>query len=49
MVAVGLPVWQLVHLYRLVGFGGWLPGMGLLLVLAGGVLAARAALRMTRS
>lgn len=48
VVAVSLPVWQLVHLYLLVGFGGWLPGMGLLLVVAGGVLAARAALRMRR-
>ena len=48
-VAVALPVWQLVHLYRLIGLGGWLPGIGLLLVLAGGLLAARAALRMTRS
>lgn len=42
LVAVGLPVWQVVHLVSLVGLQGWLPGPGLLLVLGGGVLAASA-------
>ena len=42
VVAVGLPVWQVVHLLSLVGLQGWLPGPGLVLVLGGGVLAASA-------
>lgn len=41
--AVGLPVWQLVHTLNLVGFAGWMPGPGIVLVLGGGVLAAVAA------
>lgn len=40
VVAVALPVWQVVHLLRLVGTSGWLPGPGLVLVVGGGVLAA---------
>lgn len=43
VVAVALPVWQLVHVLRLVGFGGWTPGPGMVLVVGGGVLAAVAA------
>lgn len=45
-VALALPVWQLAHLLRLVGFGGWMPGPGLVLVFTGGVLAALAAYRL---
>lgn len=43
VVAVVLPVWQVVHLLSLVGFTGWMPGPGLVLTLGGGVLAATAA------
>jgi hypothetical protein len=42
-VAVGLSLWQVVHLVSLVGFAGWMPGPGLVLTLGGGVLAATAA------
>jgi len=38
-VAVALPLWQVVHLYGLVGFEGWMPGPGLVLCFGGGVLA----------
>ena len=48
VVAVALPVWQVVHLLRLVGFEGWMPGPGLVLVLGGGVLAGVAAFRLLR-
>lgn len=47
-VAIILPSWQAVHLLRLVGFSGWLPGPGLVLVFGGGVLAATAARRLLR-
>jgi hypothetical protein len=40
VVAIALPVWQVIHMLRLVGTSGWLPGPGLVLVLGGGVLAA---------
>lgn len=43
-IAIALPLWQVVHLLGLVGFGGWLPGIGLLMTLGGGVAIARAAL-----
>lgn len=43
VVAVVLPVWQVVHLLNLVGFAGWMPGPGLVLTLGGGVLAATSA------
>ncbi len=43
LVAIVLPVWQVVHLLSLVGFAGWMPGPGLVLTLGGGVLAATAA------
>lgn len=46
LVAVALPVWQLVHVLNLVGTGGWTPGPGLVLVLGGGVLAGVATQRM---
>ena len=45
-VAVALPVWQLLRLYRLVQFQGWMPGPGLVLVFGGGVLAAVAARKL---
>lgn len=46
VVAVALPVWQLVHVLNLVGTGGWMPGPGLVLVFGGGVLAGVAVNRM---
>lgn len=46
VVAVGLPVWQVVHLLSLVGTSGWLPGPGLVLVVGGGCLAAVAVREM---
>ncbi len=45
-VAVALPIWQVGRLYRLVGFDGWMPGPGIVLVFGGGVLAAVAARRL---
>lgn len=47
-VAIGLPVWQLVRVFDKVGFGGWMPGPGLVLVLGGGVLAGVAAAQLYR-
>lgn len=47
LVAVGLPVWQVVRLLSLVGTSGWVPGPGLVLVFGGGVLAAVAVRRMS--
>ena len=46
VVAVALPVWQLVHVVSLVGTAGWMPGPGVVLVLGGGVLAGVAVNRM---
>lgn len=48
LVAVAVPVWQVVHVLTLVGTGGWVPGPGLVLVLGGGVLAASAAAQLFR-
>ena len=39
VLCVAIPVWQFVHVFSKVGMGGWLPGPGLVLTLAGGVLA----------
>lgn len=41
-IAIALPVWQVVHLLGTVGVRGWLPGIGLLMTLVGGVAIARA-------
>lgn len=48
LVAVGLPVWQIVRLLRLVGLSGWFPGTGLIVVLASGCLALLATYRIWR-
>lgn len=48
VVAVALPIWQVVHLLRLVGVGAWSPGPGLVLVFGGGVAAGVAAWRIHR-
>lgn len=42
-VTVVLPVWQVLHLLSLVGFSGWMPGIGLVLVFFGGLFVAKAA------
>ena len=43
VVAVALPVWQVVHVLTLVGTQGWYPGPGLVFCFGGGVLALNAA------
>lgn len=48
VVAVALPVWQVVHLLSLVGTAGWRPGPGLVFVLTGGLVALTAAWRLRR-
>lgn len=47
-VAVVLPVWQLARMFNQVGWGGWMPGPGMVLVLGGGVLAGVAAVQLFR-
>jgi hypothetical protein len=42
LVAIGVPLWQLGHLLTRVGFSGWTPGMGLVLVLGSGLYGLRA-------
>ncbi|MFC5729178.1 MULTISPECIES: hypothetical protein [Nocardioides] len=46
--AVVLPSWQLWRIVSTVGFGGWMPGPGMVLVLGGGVLAGVAAVQLLR-
>lgn len=42
LVAIGVPLWQLGRLLSKVGFSGWSPGMGLVLVLGSGLYGLRA-------
>lgn len=49
VVAIGLPLWQVLHLAGLVGFAGWAPGPGLVMTLGGGVLAGSAAVSLFRA
>lgn len=49
VVAIGLPLWQVVHLVRLVRFEGWAPGPGLVLSAFGGILALMAAVQLARA
>lgn len=44
--AVGLAAWQVAHLVSQVGFDGWRPGLGLVVVLIGGIIALRSAWRL---
>ncbi|MBR7743231.1 hypothetical protein KC207_08005 [Phycicoccus sp. BSK3Z-2] len=44
--AVVLPLWQLVHIWSLVGFAGWTPGPGLVMCLGAGVLAGIGSLQL---
>jgi hypothetical protein len=46
VIAIALPLWQVVHLVGMVGFRGWLPGIGLIMTLVGGVAIARATLEL---
>lgn len=48
VVAVVLPVWQVARILSIVGFGGWMPGPGMVLVLGGGVLAGVASVQLYR-
>lgn len=43
VVAVALPVWQLVHALDLLGTSGWMPAPGAVLTIGGGGLALAAA------
>jgi hypothetical protein len=43
-IAIALPLWQVLRLVGTVGFRGWLPGIGLIMTLVGGVAIARATL-----
>jgi hypothetical protein len=45
-IAILLPGWQLVHTITLVGFRGWLPGIGLIMTLGAGIVIAHAALEI---
>jgi hypothetical protein len=45
-LAVGLGGWQVVHLVGKVGLDGWHPGIGLVAVLIGGIIALRSAWRL---
>ena len=47
--AVVIPLWQVVHLWSLVGTAGWLPGPGLVLTFGGGVVAGVAAVALVRT
>jgi hypothetical protein len=49
VVATALPLWQVAHLLSLVGLQGWMPGVGLVLTLGGGVVAGFAAVTFTRT
>ena len=46
LVALALTTWQVVHLLQLVGFAGWRPGVGLVFVIGGGILALASAKRL---
>lgn len=47
--AIVLPLWQIVKLFSKVGFDGWAPGTGMMLVLGCGIMAARTTLAFTRT
>lgn len=49
VVALFVPAWQVVHILGLVGFGGWMPGPGLVMVFGGGVVAVGCAIRLFRA
>lgn len=45
-IAIVLPLWQVVHLLGLVGLRGWMPGIGLIMTLVGGIAVARASVTL---
>jgi hypothetical protein len=47
-VATVLPLWQVLNLVSKVGLSGWVPGVGLVLTLGGGVVAGFAAASLLR-
>jgi hypothetical protein len=49
VVAIALPLWQVLHLAGLVGFSGWAPGPGLVMTVGGGILAGSAAVSLFRA
>jgi hypothetical protein len=49
VVAIALPLWQVLHLMDLVGLSGWAPGPGLVMTFGGGILAASAAVSLFRA
>lgn len=49
LIAVALPLWQVLHLVDRVGFAGWIPGAGLVLTFGGGVVAGFAAVSLFRA
>ncbi|MGY2005053.1 hypothetical protein [Blastococcus sp. SYSU DS1024] len=49
VVAIALPLWQVLHLVSLVGASGWAPGPGLVLTVGGGVLAGSAGVSLLRA
>lgn len=48
VAAIALPLWQIGRLVRLVGFQGWSPGLGLMLILGCGVMAVRVTAMLAR-
>lgn len=48
-VATVLPLWQVLNLVSKVGLSGWIPGVGLVLTLGGGVVAGFAAASLLRT
>lgn len=48
LVGIGIPVWQVLHLWGLVRMEGWAPAPGLVLSAFGGVLALVAAAQLAR-
>lgn len=46
-VCLALPLWQIVHAIQF-GFGGWMPGPGVVMVGFGGVIALQCAWRLFR-
>jgi hypothetical protein len=46
VIALALTTWQVVHLLQLVGLSGWRPGVGLVFVVGGGILACVAGRRL---
>lgn len=41
IVAVALPVWQMAKLISKVGFDGWTPGVGMMMIIGCGLMAGR--------